>query len=92
MADTILDWITDHVMGWILLLLMAACTAFIVGGLYVGIGDYLHRADIQTITLEQPDWACSKSYTQLEDKTILIGKIITHMNALVTHCTQWTHK
>jgi hypothetical protein len=89
LADRILAWFVDHVLGWVLISGLVALFVVVAGLLYVACWPSKNK---QYYSLDQSQWICSQSHQETIMVPMLVGKTTMIMPETSTVCTQFSKK
>lgn len=86
LSDRIIDWTIDHVMGWFLLLCVAALVFCIGAAIYAGYSG--ERSP--KIELNKNEWTCTHNHQVTTTTYVLAGKVLVPITETSNICDNYT--
>lgn len=85
MADDILEWLVEHIFGWVALIILAACGVALVALVICGVDSYRHDQAVHGFQ----GYVAEKNHYQPYTSTTLMpmGKVLMPMT--VQHPERW---
>jgi hypothetical protein len=85
MAWDILDWLGEHVVGWIILVIAVALLIVVPVGFYLD-------SKAERFSLRKDSWSCTSSHQESSTTYVQSGSIMVPVTGYSTVCDQWTAK
>lgn len=88
LADNILDWFMENVMGWLMIFSLAILFVLLIVLGYL----LLFSPQSKTFSLEKEGWQCTQKANVSRQVLIPVGKMLVPENRINEECIQWSHR
>ncbi len=88
LADRIIDWFMDNVMGWFLIIGIVLIAAFVLILPFALYAEYT----AEKFSLKKDEWQCTASVERSSTTYVQSGSVLLPITTYSNHCTQWSAK
>ena len=88
MGNSVLDWLFDNVMPWIMNLAIVAIVLLIAAAPFAIYAEY----KAEKFYLRKDEWACTASVERPITTYVQSGNVMVPITTYSKHCTQWSER